>query len=90
MSSAGVDSVSVPYSRLTVLANPSISRAAAGRSGSVGGIGSPETFATGVLVAALAGTSAAGIAVLSHGPGRLEVSPVRVTAQLCRHRPYLG
>jgi inner membrane transporter RhtA len=59
--------------------------AAAGRTVSVGQIGSLRAFTAGVLMAGIAGVSATGIAVLSHRLGRLEVSPVRVTA----HRFHL-
>lgn len=59
--------------------------AAAGRTVSRGQIGSPRAFTAGVLAAAVAGASAAGIAVLSHRLGRLNVSPARVTA----HRFHL-
>lgn len=52
---------------------------------SVGDIASTTKFVVGLVVAAVAGTSAASIAVLSHKLGRLKVSPVQVTA----HRFHL-
>ena len=59
--------------------------AVAGRVVSAGRIASVPTFTAGLAVAAVAGTSAAGIAALSHRLGRLKVSPVQVTA----HRFHL-
>ncbi len=57
----------------------------AGRVASVGKAESPALLLAGVGVAAIAGCSAAGIAVLSHRLGQLQISPVRVTA----HRFHL-
>ena len=56
---------------------------------STGQAHSPALLLGGVAVAAVAGCSAAGIAVLSHRLGQLRVSPVQVTAHRL-HLTYLS
>ncbi|MFE0101631.1 EamA family transporter [Streptomyces sp. NPDC059009] len=63
----------------------SLALAVAGRMASVGQVESVQILVGGVALAAIAGCSAAGIAVLSYRLGQLKVSPVQVTA----HRFHL-